>query len=157
MAADAPITPPHRAPSGAAVAEAQHTGLYRSCAYLHRLLTPPPDAVPPVAPGTLAMAVADVAREWDVHVATSEAPGGVLARIADDCPRLVPMIERLRKDHPAVSDGLGSAHGRLDVPVPDVTAAIGELTALLAAIERHRHGGGELLHRAYRVDLGLGD
>lgn len=162
MATSAPITAPGTAPADLAVpqdmaTQPQHTGLRRACAYLRRLLTPPPDDVPPVPLGTLALAVRDLVREWGLHVTMTEAPDGLLAQIVNDCPRLAPMVERLRREHPAVTARLSAAHERLDTSTPELAETVRELVSLLSAIERHRHGGGELLHRAYNVDLGLGD
>jgi hypothetical protein len=129
----------------------RRAGLRRACEGLRAVLADGAE------PGRLRAAAAEVEELWATHIGQTEAPDGVLAQILADCPRLAPMVSRLRADHPAITRRLDGARQRLDGPDPGPERAADELLAALAAIDRHRNGGSELIYRAYTVDVGLGE
>jgi crotonobetainyl-CoA:carnitine CoA-transferase CaiB-like acyl-CoA transferase len=136
-------------------AQARRTTLHRACAHLRGLLESEPAPVGPS--GALAGAVADVAHLWDRHVHATEAPDGLLNQILTDAPRLAGMVERFRREHPAIGDHLTAARQVLELSETDVVTVRRRLIVLLDGIDRHRRGGHELIYRAYCVDIGLGE
>jgi hypothetical protein len=105
--------------------------------------------------GDLASVVAELGRSWETHVALTESPDGLLEQITVDAPRLAGMVSRLRREHVDVADRLQAADQRLrsaDESLPGPVRA--ELSAVLQRISRHRADGGELIHQAYRIDIG---
>lgn len=152
MSQDAPITPPDLSAT-----RARRVSLRRTCEHVRRLLTAPPEGAPLPPSGALALATADLSRHWYDHVAATEAPDGLLAQIVTDSPRLAPMADRLRRQHPDVTVRLEAVRRQLDGGDPDLDALLPRIAELLAVIDRHRRDGGELIHRAYNIDIGLGE
>ena len=108
---------------------------------------------PVVWHGEVRVAVGEVRKALAAHVDEVEAPGGLYVEVAGVSPRLLPMVERLRRDHDDLSgriDGLG------DLLVDDgpVDAIREAALALLLEISRHRHRGADLLWEFYDVDVG---
>jgi hypothetical protein len=134
-------------------AQARRATLHRACAHLRELLTTG-DAGNHSA---LAGAVADVAHLWERHVDATEAPDGLLQQILTDAPRLAGMVERFRREHPAIGDHLAAARQVLEHAEADVATLRQRLIVLVDSIDRHRRGGHELIYRAYCLDIGLGE
>lgn len=143
-----------------AAVQTRRANLHRACGQLRRLLA---DAGASAAEGdgdgakSLAAALAELSHLWERHVQATEAPGGLLAQIVEDSPRLATTVARFRRDHPAIADRIAAAQAALGSTSADQADARQVVTALLADIDRHRRGGGELIHRAYNVDIGLGE
>lgn len=100
---------------------------------------------------------------WTRHVVETEAPGAFLDELVREAPRLSTPASRLRRDHSDILATIVGEEERLSSP----PAADGgyeawaeetrvELTALLAALARHRQRGADLVYEAYAVDLGGG-
>jgi len=99
---------------------------------------------------------------WTRHVIETEAPGAFLDELVTESPRLSTPASRLRREHSEILDTITRAEEKLaHPPVDDVYVAWAddqriELTALLAALARHRQRGADLVYEAYAVDLGGG-
>ena len=104
-------------------------------------------------------ALAELAHDFDDHVALTESPGGVYDRARASAPRLAIRVERLLDEHRELR---GAIHGYLAViehggTLADLPIFREELTELVGRLVRHRHKGGDLVHEAYDVDLGGSD
>jgi len=103
--------------------------------------------------GEVRAAVGEIRGALAAHVDEVEAPGGLYVEVAGASPRLLPMVERLRRDH----DDLAGRIGGLDQLLVDdgpVDAIRDAALALLLEISRHRHRGADLLWEFYDVDIG---
>jgi uncharacterized protein (UPF0335 family) len=89
------------------------------------------------------------------HVEEVEGAEGLLAQLTDDAPRLVNKIERVRDEHPELTqqvvDAIASAKGSSGAE--DLRS---EVLAVLVAIVRHRQRGADLVYEGYSVDIGGG-
>jgi hypothetical protein len=99
---------------------------------------------------------------WTRHIVETEAPGAFLDELVTESPRLSTPTSRLRRDHSDILATIVRTEKRLATPAED-DAYVGwaedlrvELTALLAALARHRQRGADLVYEAYAVDLGGG-
>jgi hypothetical protein len=99
---------------------------------------------------------------WTRHIFETEAPGAFLDELVTESPRLSTPTSRLRREHSEILATIVDAQADLAIP-PDDDAYIAwaedvrvELTALLAALARHRQRGADLVYEAYAVDLGGG-
>jgi hypothetical protein len=100
---------------------------------------------------------------WTRHIVETEAPGAFLDELVTEAPRLATPASRLRREHSDILATIVRAEKRLVTPETDVDAYVAwaeemrvELTALLAALARHRQRGADLVYEAYAVDLGGG-
>jgi hypothetical protein len=104
----------------------------------------------------LRRALGEVVRAWQAHVADAESPTGLLVQIETDAPRCAPRVARLRREHDNLGVRLTAAVAAVDHPASTAEATHDHpvLEALLDALVRHRAEGGDLIHEAYRVDIG---
>jgi hypothetical protein len=100
---------------------------------------------------------------WTRHIVETEAPGAFLDELVTESARLATPAARLRRDHSDILATITRAEKRLVAPpaADDGYVAWAEelrvdLTALLAALARHRQRGADLVYEAYAVDLGGG-
>ncbi len=99
---------------------------------------------------------------WIRHIAATEAPSGFLDELETESPRLSSPTSRLRRDHADILATIEGAQTTLTTPPGDSTYVAWaedvrvDLTALLAALARHRQRGADLVYEAYAVDLGGG-
>lgn len=99
---------------------------------------------------------------WSHHISQTEAPSGFLDEIVTESPRLSKPASRLRRDHVDILATIVRGEAKLITPPDDATYEAWaeevrvELTALLAALARHRQRGADLVYEAYAVDLGGG-
>jgi len=106
-------------------------------------------------------ALAELAHDFDEHVALTERPGGIYDRARRTAPRLSGRVDRLLGEH---RDLRAAIHGHLgaleretmpDLPeLPGLPVTREELTVLVGRLVRHRQKGGDLVYEAYDVDLG---
>jgi len=89
------------------------------------------------------------------HIEEVEGAEGLLAQLTDDAPRLVNKIDRVRDEHPEltqqVADAITSAKESSDAE--DLRS---EVMAVLVSIVRHRQRGADLVYEGYNVDIGGG-
>jgi len=99
---------------------------------------------------------------WTRHIVETEAPGAFLDELVTESPRLSTPTSRLRREHSDILATIVRAEKRLATPAEDDAYVAWaedlrvELTALLAALARHRQRGADLVYEAYAVDLGGG-
>jgi len=100
---------------------------------------------------------------WTRHVVETEAPGAFLDELVSESPRLSTPASRLRREHVEILETIVREEDRLASPPEEgdsyeawAEATRVELTALLAALARHRQRGADLVYEAYAVDLGGG-
>jgi len=99
---------------------------------------------------------------WSHHIAETEAPAGFLEDIVTESPRLSTPASRLRREHVEILSTIVRGEATLITPPDDASYDAWaedvrvELTALLAALARHRQRGADLVYEAYAVDLGGG-
>jgi hypothetical protein len=107
-------------------------------------------------------ALGGVHEVWTRHIVATEAPGAFLDELVTESPRLSTPASRLRRDHSDILGTIVRAQTALaTAPDDDTYVAWAEdvrvdLTALLAALARHRQRGADLVYEAYAVDLGGG-
>jgi len=104
-------------------------------------------------------ALAELAHDFDDHIALTESPGGIYDRARRSAPRLSGRVTRLLEEH---RDLHGAIHGYLVVlehggTMADLPVFREELTVLVGRLVRHRQKGGDLVYEAYDVDLGGSD
>lgn len=89
----------------------------------------------------------------DQHVEEVEREDGLFAELADDAPRLVNKIERVRDEHPPLCEQVAEtiALVKASDDVEETRAAV--LDALFS-IARHRQRGADLVYEGYSVDIG---
>jgi septal ring factor EnvC (AmiA/AmiB activator) len=89
------------------------------------------------------------------HVEEVEGAEGLLAQLRDDAPRLINKINRVRDEHPEltqqVADAIASAKGSSGAE--DLRS---QVLAVLVSIVRHRQRGADLVYEGYHVDIGGG-
>jgi hypothetical protein len=101
-------------------------------------------------------ALAELAHDFDDHVALTESAGGIYDRARRSAPRLSARVDRLLAEHRDLREAI---HGYLAVlehagTVADLPLFREELTVLMGRLVRHRQKGGDLVYEAYDVDLG---
>jgi hypothetical protein len=97
----------------------------------------------------------EIEQALSAHVQRTEAPDGLLQEILHQAPQLASRVQRARDEHVALRTLLGEAHAAADDgAVVDLRERTG---ALLAAFERHRHLGTEMVYDAFNVDLEAAD
>jgi hypothetical protein len=96
---------------------------------------------------------------WDAHLDTTEKPEGLYDEIVEMSPRLAGTVDRLRNEHPDITQGLGQSLERIEQveiggvawPLDD---ARDDLQRLIGRLVRHRQRGADLVWEAYNVDIG---
>jgi hypothetical protein len=96
---------------------------------------------------------------WDLHIDTTEKPDGLYDEIVTTSPRLAGTIDRLRNEHPDITDALRQAVDRVEQveiggvawPLDD---ARDDLQRLIGRLVRHRQKGADLVWEAYNLDIG---
>jgi hypothetical protein len=96
---------------------------------------------------------------WDAHLDTTEKPEGLYDEIVSTSPRLAGTVDRLRNEHPDITQGLRQSLERLEqVEVGGVAwpldDARDDLQRLIGRLVRHRQRGADLVWEAYNVDIG---
>lgn len=99
----------------------------------------------------------DLDRALELHIATTEAPDGLLADIVEAAPRLVHRVDQTRDDHTLLREHVARARAALRPDDDAVPAARDRVVELLTALVRHRHLGADLVYEAYNVDIEAGD
>jgi hypothetical protein len=96
---------------------------------------------------------------WDLHIDTTEKPDGLYDEIVTTSPRLAGTIDRLRNEHPDITEALRQAVDRVEQveiggvawPLDD---ARDDLQRLIGRLVRHRQKGADLVWEAYNLDIG---
>jgi hypothetical protein len=92
-----------------------------------------------------------------LHRADVEGPGGLHAQVLADAPRVAPAVARLEIEHDRLSVQIRDARLRVGAIAGDPEAAdeaIAITGELVARLRRHQSDADDLVHEAYRVDIG---
>jgi len=103
-----------------------------------------------------AVAVRDA---WEQHIDGTEKPGGLYEEIVGLSPRLAGTVDRLRAEHPEITEAVTQMVARLEHveigglewPLDD---ARDDLQRFVGKVIRHRQRGADLVWEAYNVDIG---
>jgi hypothetical protein len=103
-----------------------------------------------------AVAVRDA---WEQHIDGTEKPGGLYEEIVGLSPRLAGTVDRLRAEHPEITEAVTQMVARLEHveigglewPLDD---ARDDLQRFIGKVIRHRQRGADLVWEAYNVDIG---
>jgi hypothetical protein len=96
---------------------------------------------------------------WDEHIDGTEKPGGLYEEIVGMSPRFAGNVDRLRDEHPDITEAVGQMLARVEQveigglawPLDD---ARDDLQRLIGRVIRHRQKGADLVWEAYNVDIG---
>ena len=99
---------------------------------------------------------AQLEEDFAIHLEVAEAPNGLHTQVLSDAPYLAPQVNRLQRDHAAISKQFTEVHKLLDNSGGDVDveAVRLSLTDLIGMLVRHRQRGADLLWDAYATSLG---
>ena len=92
-----------------------------------------------------------------MHRADVEGPGGLHAQVLSDAPRVAPAVARLEIEHDRLADQIREARLRVGAISGDpegVDEAITATRELVQRLRRHQSDADDLVHEAYRVDIG---
>lgn len=91
------------------------------------------------------------------HRADVEGPGGLHAQVLNDAPRVAPAVARLEIEHDRLADQIREVRLRVGVISGDpegVPEAVEATRQLVLRLRRHQVEAEDLVHEAYRVDIG---
>jgi hypothetical protein len=95
-----------------------------------------------------------LAEALELHITSTEAPGGILDDIVATAPRLAERVEQARREHEALRYRLHAAMQALPVgPEGDAHGTRDRVVEVLTGIVHHRHLGADLVFDAYDVDI----
>jgi hypothetical protein len=154
----APMTDESRSPALQEAAKRRRT-LHEALVGLEFAISSPASGRIPEWTRLVAKEVTAVRDAWDQHVDTTEKPGGLYEEIVTTSPRLVGTVDRLRHEHPDITDAVGLMVervetveiGGLEWPLDD---ARDDLQRFIGKVIRHRQKGADLVWEAYNVDIG---
>lgn len=95
--------------------------------------------------------------ELAIHRADVEGPGGLHAQVLTDAPRVAPAVARLEIEHDRLATQIREVRLRVGGMSGDpegVDEAIGATRELVRRLRRHQSDADDLVHEAYRVDIG---
>lgn len=104
----------------------------------------------------VAVALAELARDFEDHISLTEQPGGIYDGARDAAPRLAATVDRLVAEHAALAAAIAACLDAFTGATDDadLPALRERATALVGDLVRHRQRGGDLVYEAYQVDLG---
>jgi hypothetical protein len=96
---------------------------------------------------------------FDQHIMVTEKPGGLYDEITTRAPRLDGTVQRLKGEHPEISEKIKAQIERMDsVQVGSdewpLDQARDDLQRFIGTVIRHRQRGADLVWEAYNVDIG---
>jgi hypothetical protein len=138
-------------------AKGQRLSLRRAIAGLEQALAAPPDGQDAGAwLDGLGGALEHLDQVFAVHVQVTEGPGGLYDEILENAPRLANRVDRFRREHAAIADGIRGCIAEARAPGGDAAqagAVRDHALRLFADVVRHRKRGLDLVYEAY-VDIG---
>jgi len=104
----------------------------------------------------VAVALSELARDFEDHVNLTERPGGIYDSARRTAPRLAARAEHLVAEHVGLRESIDACvTAYTDEPDDGDLAALRErATTLVGELVRHRQRGGDLVYEAYAVDIG---
>jgi hypothetical protein len=137
-------------------AKGQRLSLRRAIAALEDALSIPADQ-PLLLPERLGGALEQLRDVFAVHIEVTEAPGGLYQEILVHAPRLANRVNRFRREHAEIAQGIrrGIDESARAAGDAEATAALRDhAVRLFADLVRHRKRGLDLVYEAYHVDIG---
>lgn len=92
-----------------------------------------------------------------LHRADVEGPGGLHAQVLADAPRVAPAVARLEIEHDRLASTIRDVRlqvGQMSGDPEGVPVAIGATRELVRRLRQHRSDAEDVVHEAYRVDIG---
>ena len=122
------------------------------------------DAIAAAAPGRFAewteavqKALTHLHHAFHDHIKVAEG-GGLYDEVLEREPRLLPVVTKLKDEHPVILKAIHTPYHRLKDRAPEEFVPAEEIRddvlKALARITRHRQKGADLVYEAYFVDLG---
>ena len=105
-------------------------------------------------------ALDDLVTTLDAQAAGDAETASLLSEIAEDEPRLRPRIERLRREHDDLRDGLQSLRTQIAPQaglVIDAADIRERLAALARRLRQHQAREADLIYEAVNINIGSGD
>jgi hemerythrin HHE cation binding domain-containing protein len=137
-------------------AKGQRHSLRRAIAGLEEALSARGDGTDDLA-GRLAGALERLHEVFAVHVEVTEAPGGLYGEILENAPRMANRVNRFRREHTEIADGIRRCLAEAKAAAGDAAAPPAlrdHAVRLLADLVRHRKRGLDMVYEAYHVDIG---
>ena len=106
---------------------------------------------------TLAGDLTRLSEALDLHISSSEAPGGLLDDVLESEPRLAHKVDRARREHRELRYRMDRAMASLDGDGAEIPQLRERVVEVLAGIVRHRHLGADLVYEAFSVDIEAAD
>jgi hypothetical protein len=109
--------------------------------------------------GLVTKEITAVRDAWEQHVDGTEKPDGLYEEIVTTSPRFSGTIDRLRDEHPEITEAVEQMLARLEqveiggLPWP-LEDARDDLQRFIGRIIRHRQKGADLVWEAYNLDIG---
>ena len=109
--------------------------------------------------GLVTKEITAVRDAWEQHVDGTEKQDGLYEEIVTTSPRFSGTINRLRDEHPEITEAVEQMLARLEqveiggLPWP-LEDARDDLQRFIGRIIRHRQKGADLVWEAYNVDIG---
>lgn len=151
--------PPQDLPDGTPPLErarARRKDLRQSMDVLEAVVSRP--ASPDGWTDTVREALEDVKRALIDHIHEVEAPGGLLAGVIDDAPRLSNRVQELEDEHGVLLAAVDRALASTTSAGADDRAALRRrVVSLMGRLTNHRQQGADLVYEAYNVDIAAAD
>ena len=133
--------------------------LHDALVHLEVAISSPASGRIPEWTSTVQKEMTSVRDAFDQHVVVTEKPDGLYEEILGRAPRLQFSIQRLKDEHPEITESIGGMLARLeqteiggvDWPLDD---ARDDLQRFIGKVIRHRQKGADLVWEAYNVDIG---
>lgn len=93
----------------------------------------------------------------DLHIRTSEAPGGLLDDVVQTEPRLAHKVDRARREHQELRYRMDQALAAVRAAPADTAQIRERVVEVLGGIVRHRHLGADMVYEAFNVDIEAAD
>jgi hypothetical protein len=126
--------------------------LVESMAALREALAAPPSGRVAIWRDRVSVALAELSRDVDAHLALTEGPGGLHHDVLEVAPRLSHAVHRLTCDHAVLVDRLDGMRTWVPAGPSDAIRALGR--DLLDRLARHRRREADLVFEAYETDIG---
>jgi len=140
-------------------AKGQRLSLRRAIGQLEEALTEPAVGRAKDWAANLEPVLDDLKTVFSVHVEVTEGAGGLYEEIVGLSPRLAGTVDRLRAEHPEITEAVTQMVARLEHveiggPEWPLDDARDDLQRFIGKVIRHRQRGADLVWEAYNVDIG---
>jgi len=153
MEPDGPITP------ALSEAKARRATLHDAVVHLELAISSPASGRLDEWSALVTKELVGVRDAFEQHVEATEKPGGLYDEIIQRAPRLDGTVNRLKNEHPEITEKIQAELDRMAATPPGSDAwplekARDDLQRFIGTIIRHRQRGADLVWEAYNVDIG---